>query len=560
MANKTWSRVGGSPLASTPGNWSGGTLPQNGDNLIFDVTSSLACTWDLTRTLANWNMNAGFTGAISMDTSHDVNLTGIFTINAGTFNKNPAQVFNAAGGFSQGGGTFNNSGTMYALVSMSLLGGAFNGGPKPSTVNSDGVTINGGTVTGPNGDWNVAGTWLKLSGTYAHNTGTVNFTGSTHGVANGGSLFYNTTIQKTGTANMAVSVGQVLPMIGLGPYPISMGSGTVTVSGEISAAADISLSGAGGFLTFAAGSVLSGAITKITANGTGVLIDPAATIPAALNITFSPFSGDVFFDGGGKTFGTIERTGTGSGKVSSVQHGWTAALFRDNLATAVAHALEFAAGLVFSAKWRIRGHAGALLTLQSDTPGLQFFMTGTAGDDIESDYLVVTDSFAGPGIVGYAGTHSSSGGRNTNWYFNAAPHPGRILLDWRHDAQGMSACAPPRIHAVAGQRLELLVTYENLIRGLFPVAYESPAIAPDSGWNLRWIGKRAVDDDDAAALFDVTGEIIESAVGTLAVPAALIPDEADQMYTELILTQVSSTENVSARVPLWLTLSRAGVI
>jgi hypothetical protein len=76
---------------------------------------------------------------------------------------------------------------------------------------------------------------------------------------------------------------------------------------------------------------------------------------------------------------------------------------------------------------------------------------------------------------------------------------------------------------------------------------------------LRWIGKHDVDDDDASAVFDVSGEFTQNAVATVMVPATQIPDAADQMYTELIISGVSSTENVLARVMLPLTLSRAGV-
>lgn len=64
-ATVTWTGGGSDNFASNPANWSGGIVPQYGDNVIFDATSIKDCTWDLTATLATITKKSGYTGRIT---------------------------------------------------------------------------------------------------------------------------------------------------------------------------------------------------------------------------------------------------------------------------------------------------------------------------------------------------------------------------------------------------------------------------------------------------------------------------------------------------------------
>lgn len=72
-ATITWTGGFTNSLASNSTNWAGNTVPQYGDNVIFDATSIKDCTWDLTVTLASLKIMSGYTGKIT--TVSDTDLT-----------------------------------------------------------------------------------------------------------------------------------------------------------------------------------------------------------------------------------------------------------------------------------------------------------------------------------------------------------------------------------------------------------------------------------------------------------------------------------------------------
>lgn len=69
----TWNGGGVDNLASNPANWSGSAVPQYGDDVIFDSTSTKDCTWDLEVILASLIINSGYTGRVTL--SSGINLT-----------------------------------------------------------------------------------------------------------------------------------------------------------------------------------------------------------------------------------------------------------------------------------------------------------------------------------------------------------------------------------------------------------------------------------------------------------------------------------------------------
>ncbi len=63
-ATVTWTGGGADNLASNPANWSGNSVPQYGDDVLFDSTSK-DCTWDISVTLASLNIKSGYTGKVT---------------------------------------------------------------------------------------------------------------------------------------------------------------------------------------------------------------------------------------------------------------------------------------------------------------------------------------------------------------------------------------------------------------------------------------------------------------------------------------------------------------
>jgi hypothetical protein len=81
-----WTGGGSDNLASNPANWSGNTTLQNGDNVIFDNSSAKNCLWSLDITLAFLTLDAGYSGAVTLNSP--LRITGNLTISGGLFNQN----------------------------------------------------------------------------------------------------------------------------------------------------------------------------------------------------------------------------------------------------------------------------------------------------------------------------------------------------------------------------------------------------------------------------------------------------------------------------------------
>lgn len=62
----TWTNGGSDGKASNPNNWSSSITPQDGDEVLFDGTSTDNCEWDLTVTLSGMSITAGYTGTVNL--------------------------------------------------------------------------------------------------------------------------------------------------------------------------------------------------------------------------------------------------------------------------------------------------------------------------------------------------------------------------------------------------------------------------------------------------------------------------------------------------------------
>lgn len=135
-----WDGGGGDNLASTAANWDGpDTAPIAGDSIQFDATSTKACTWDITASLASFSINSGYTGTITQ--ACNMLLTD-FTQTAGTFTASQSYTISIIGSWIKTGGT-----TTPAVVRLIM-----NGDGETLTMDSSSnektfwdLTINGNT-------------------------------------------------------------------------------------------------------------------------------------------------------------------------------------------------------------------------------------------------------------------------------------------------------------------------------------------------------------------------------------------------------------------------------
>ena len=75
----TWSG-GTDTLASNPANWSLGMVPMNGDDVVFDSTSSSNCSWDIGGVrLSSLSLKSGYEGKVTVDTTFTIAKSTVWT-------------------------------------------------------------------------------------------------------------------------------------------------------------------------------------------------------------------------------------------------------------------------------------------------------------------------------------------------------------------------------------------------------------------------------------------------------------------------------------------------
>ncbi len=84
---RTWTGLGSDNKASTSANWSGSQVPQSGDKVIFNDTSSDNVSWDLLGTVpALLTVTSGYSGVITL--GNVIRVAGNLTVSGGTLNLN----------------------------------------------------------------------------------------------------------------------------------------------------------------------------------------------------------------------------------------------------------------------------------------------------------------------------------------------------------------------------------------------------------------------------------------------------------------------------------------
>ncbi|HDH05826.1 MAG TPA: hypothetical protein ENH01_08960 [Nitrospirae bacterium] len=140
----TWCGGGTDGLASNPANWAENMVPQDGDDVIYDRTSTKDCTWDVNVTPASLSLNSGYTGTAALDTS--LTVTGSLTIVSGTLDLN-GKSLNVDGDLIIGAnGTLNAASSIIRVKGSWTNSGSFNPGTSTVILGGTNQTIYGSTT------------------------------------------------------------------------------------------------------------------------------------------------------------------------------------------------------------------------------------------------------------------------------------------------------------------------------------------------------------------------------------------------------------------------------
>lgn len=163
-----WTGNGGNSNWSTAGNWSGGSAPGSSNTALFNSV----CVSNCSPTIAT-NINVA---GIRIETSY-----------TGTFTQNSGMTITVGGyGWTQYAGTFAGGNSAITINGpFNLLGGSFTSTSTTMTVSSD--------------------TTISSSASFAHNSGTVNWSGYTFTLTPGSAVFNHVQFARTGSINATLS-------------------------------------------------------------------------------------------------------------------------------------------------------------------------------------------------------------------------------------------------------------------------------------------------------------------------------------------------------------------
>ncbi|HEY4186509.1 MAG TPA: LamG-like jellyroll fold domain-containing protein [Polyangia bacterium] len=151
----TWHQTSGNTFA-TAANWNscGGVAPGAADAVVFDGTSTAACTIAASISVASISINSGYGGTITQSSGQTVTVTGVFAQATGTFTGGNSAI-TIGGNLNLSGGTFTStSGLLQIAGAFNATGGTFthNSGQvmlnatSSQTFATNGVTFNNLTV------------------------------------------------------------------------------------------------------------------------------------------------------------------------------------------------------------------------------------------------------------------------------------------------------------------------------------------------------------------------------------------------------------------------------
>ncbi|MEP7076328.1 MAG: carboxypeptidase-like regulatory domain-containing protein, partial [Acidobacteriota bacterium] len=283
---RLWDGGGTTNNWSDAANWACDLIPQNGNNIVFDTTSTKDTVIDIPISVNSFRINAGFTGSL--------------TLASNTF---------SSADFTQSDGTFNG-GTSSISVTGAFVqsAGNFNGGNGPMSVGG-GFSITGGAFVASNNSTSFASNFKHNGGTFDPNSGTVIFTGNAASGINQGlpvttiETFNNLAFQRTGIVILKVNgILNVLGDLNLNTGQIQQdvfgsvfdANGDVVVGSDFNGLIPLNHIGSRDQKITVTGSPL-------TPWGNWTIDKPAGTVTLASNLKFNGSNGVIFRNGIVKT-------------------------------------------------------------------------------------------------------------------------------------------------------------------------------------------------------------------------------------------------------------------
>jgi hypothetical protein len=452
-----WTGDGADNLASTAENWYEGRVPVDGSTVVFIGVKN--CTWDITVTLANLNLNTGYTGTVTLSATpgQDLTVTNTITVEtqSGKLADNGRNVNFKNASFPPYESRLISTGSWKMIASGTLVNDNYGAGfysleiPTGVTATLNGITATKRLIQGDNSkvtgstlylyyadrdDFVTQGTGAVLSSavaifhTVSRRQGALTATGSVDLMNNNGCVLTMTGHWNVGGA-VAVSAGGYghVGTLDTNGYDLNVGSylrvapstagyfgkvffktGTHTIGGKIYVDAG---SGAAGGTCFTHGYIDFGSST--------------------VNV-----GGDIDFRGASVIPGTstVNLTGATAATIYSIvdySYKDTTEPWRDDLrlntapfykltSSVAGKTIKFEAGktVTIANNLSLAGASGNLLTLKSSTAGA-YANLNIAGAATNMNYLSVQDSNASSG-KSIVATNSTNVSNNTNWFFGVA--------------------------------------------------------------------------------------------------------------------------------------------
>lgn len=274
---------------------------------------------------------------------------------------------------------------------------------------------------GANTNWSTALNWSDgavptgTNAVFFDATSTKNCTVDNVGAWSGGT--FTVASGYTGTITQSVAMtsaawsqadGVLTQGAAIASTTFALSTGTFTGSG-----ASISCSGAVSLTGGTLAGTASFVVTEADFTATSVTITGATSV----TMTFTGASGRAFA-GGGKTYASLTRLGSGSGTLTITgTNTFSTGIF--DTAASVAHTIVFPNVTMQVGDVQILGSAGKLVTLSRTGGAGTFTFAKTTAGYASCDYISVSNSTVDLVPRWFAGANSTNGGGNTNWIFTA---------------------------------------------------------------------------------------------------------------------------------------------
>ena len=442
------------------------TFNANGGTVIFDGggSATLSCnniTFNLvvisstgTKTVGtNCNLPLGTNPTATVATLIlNGTLSGIGTLTVSnnlTFNNSAATLSGFTGIVVGSTLTLQNNGSSnlnsFTTATLNAVTLASNAGvltlPNGADING-GLTISGGTFNAPSGTMSLAGA-LTVTGTpvFNANGGTFNFDGAVDATLSCNSVVFSlVTFTHTGASIKTISNNCTIP-VGNNPtvtgrIRLNSATATLTGSGLFTSTCELSncLRVTGGSFTGFSGLIAYGGVSADGGNLNLSSYSPVTIYGRNASSSISISSGGVFtapsgtmmlydkINNGGGTFnhnnGTVEFSTENDDRGIGLS---TDTVVFNNLKATVTIPSDFSfiSGTTTTVlgTFEMKGTSGNLLSLMTDTLGVQWNLDVSNATNIDLEYLNVTDSNSLNRIIQTAGLNVTDGGNNINWNF-----------------------------------------------------------------------------------------------------------------------------------------------